>query len=77
MAAGRATRRQTDDDAKLKAQAFMLALSRNEAEAEAKLRELATGGNAIALEIFIADQIKGINIISICHRPARSFRLAP
>jgi hypothetical protein len=44
-AAGRATRSQTDDDSKLKAQAFMFALSRNEAEAEAKLRELAAGGN--------------------------------
>ena len=69
-AAGRATRSQTDDAIKLSAQAFMLALSRNEAEAEAKLRELAAGGNAIALEIVeIADQIKGINILSICHAP--------
>ena len=68
-AAGRATRSQTDDDAKLKAQAFMLALSRNEAEADAKLRELAAGGNAIALEIVeIADQIKGINmsLVLVC-----------
>lgn len=68
-AAGRATRSQTDDDSKLKAQAFMFALSRNEAEAEAKLRELAAGGNAIALEIVeIADQIKGINmsLVLVC-----------